>query len=128
MNMKTLVAVAGLALTMTAGAAAANVTGTWTMAVTGGPHGDAKMGLVLKQEGTKVTGTFAMSDTAPEIAVAGDFVDGALKIETTQGDPNQKITFNAKLKDDGTLAGYVSSEMGDMKWTASRAADKKAKK
>jgi hypothetical protein len=28
--------------------------------------------------------------------------------------------FSAKLKDDGTLAGYVSSDMGDMNWTAER--------
>ena len=27
--------------------------------------------------------------------------------------------------DDGTLAGYIFSQMGDMKWTASRAADRK---
>jgi hypothetical protein len=86
------------------------------------------MGLVLTQEGTKMTGTFAMSDTAPEIAVAGEFIDGALKIETTTGDADQRIIFNATLEDDGTLAGYVSSQMGDMKWTASRAAEKKDRK
>ena len=127
--MKTLIAgVAVVALTVSAWAAAPNVTGSWTMAVTGGPHGDAKMALVLKQEGTKVTGTFAMSDTAPEIAIAGEFTDGVLKVETTTGDADSKIIFNAKLKDDGTLAGYVSSAMGDMKWTASRTAGTKDKK
>ena len=36
-----------VALTVSAWAAAPNVTGSWTMAVTGGPHGDAKMALVL---------------------------------------------------------------------------------
>jgi hypothetical protein len=28
----------------------------------------------------------------------------------------------AKLKDDGTLDGYLSSQMGDMTWTARRTA------
>ena len=31
-----------------------------------------------------------------------------------------KVTFNARLKDDGTLTGTLSSEMGDMTWTATR--------
>ena len=56
--MKTLVAaVAVLALTVGVRAAAPNVTGTWSVAVDG-PHGAATMSLVLKQDGTKVTGTF----------------------------------------------------------------------
>ena len=106
------------ALGMVTMVAASSVTGTWTMSVQGGPHGDATMGLTLKQEGTRVTGTFA-SGHSPEMAVKGEFVDGALKIET-DGDADHRITFTAKLKDDGTLAGYVSSPMGDMKWTATK--------
>jgi hypothetical protein len=110
---------------MTLVMAAPSVSGTWTMTVTGGPHGDATMGLVLKQEGTKVTGTFA-SGHGPDMEVTGEFVDGALKVETADtGDG--KILFNARLKEDGTLAGYVSSPMGDMKWTASRANKKDGK-
>jgi len=98
--------------------AAPTVTGTWTMNVQGGPHGDATMGLTLKQDGTKVTGTFA-SGHSEEVAVKGEFVDGALKVET-EGDADHKVIFTAKLKDDGTLAGSISSPMGDMKWTATR--------
>jgi len=101
-------------------AAAPTVTGTWTMKVEGGPHGDAAMSLTLKQDGTKVTGTFAPGHAA-DMEVTGEFANGELKLETTAGDADSKVIFNAKLKDDGTLAGYVSSRMGDMKWTASRA-------
>jgi hypothetical protein len=126
--MKTLMAAAVLAIALSPQKAAPNVTGPWTLVVSGSPHGDVRMGLVLKQEGTKVTGTFAMSDTAAEVAVAGEFTDGALKIETTTGDAEMKIIFNGKLKEDGTLAGYLSSGMGDMRWTASRAADRKDRK
>lgn len=122
--MKTLISAMALAAAMTAGAAAAaDVSGTWTMKVTGGPHGDATMGLVLKQEGTDVSGTFS-SGHAADMAVRGEFKDGALKLETG-GEEHAKIIFSAKMKDDGTLAGYVSSPMGDMTWTAVRADGKK---
>jgi len=99
--------------------AAPSLTGDWAMKVEGGPHGDATMGLTLKQEGTKVTGTFSTGHSA-DMAVSGQFTDGELKIETVAGDADSKIIFSARLKADGTLAGYVSSQMGDMKWSASR--------
>ena len=110
-----------LALVMTAAAAAApGVGGHWKMSVQGGPHGNATMGLILKQEGTKVTGTFATGHA--DMPVTGEFADGALKLESvSSGD--SKIILSAKLKDDGTLAGYISSPMGDMTWTATRATD-----
>lgn len=112
--MKTLIVAIGMAVM----AAAPSLTGTWTMTVEGGPHGKATMGLTLKQDGSKVTGTFA-SGHSPDMAVSGEFVDGALKIATAdEGDG--KIIFTAKLKEDGTLAGYISSPMGDMTWTARR--------
>lgn len=105
-------------------AAAPSLSGNWTMTVTGGPHGDATMALALKQEGTRVTGTFVTGHSA-DMEVAGEFVNGQLKLETTAGSADSKILFEAKLKDDGTLAGYISSQMGDMKWTAARAREDK---
>ena len=121
--MKRLMAVIVLAAAGIAGAAAADVTGTWTMKVTGGPHGDATMGLVLKQQGTEVTGTFS-SGHAADMAVHGEFTDGTLKI-ATGGEEHGKIIFEAKLKADGTLGGYISSPVGDMRWTATRDEGKK---
>jgi len=119
-----LIAALGIAALAAIGVVAdANVSGTWTMTVTGTPHGDMTTELVLKQDGTKVTGVFS-SGHMPDMDVAGEFKDGALKLETA-GDADSKFVFDAKLKDDGTLAGYLSSSMGDMKWTAVRAADKK---
>ena len=119
---KLLAAAAVLALVVSARAAAPDVTGTWAVAVEG-PHGAASMSLVLKQEAKKVTGTF-VSGHGPDLALAGEFVDGTLKLES--GDSgDSKVIFNAKLKDDGTLAGYVSGPMGDMKWTGERVKDKK---
>jgi hypothetical protein len=121
--MKTLVAaVAVLALTVSARAVAPDLTGTWAVAAEG-PHGAASMSLVLKQDGKKVTGTF-VSGHGPDLALAGEFADGTLKLESSdEGD--SKIIFNAKMKDEGTLAGYVSGPMGDIKWTGERVKDKK---
>jgi hypothetical protein len=113
-------------LAMVVMTAAPSLTGTWTMNVTGGPHGDATMGLTLQQDGTKVTGTF-VSGHAPDMAVSGEFKDGALKLQTAADKDGNAVLFEAKLRDDGTLAGYISSSVGDMKWTATRADAKKGK-
>lgn len=111
---------AAVALTAAATAAAPSVGGVWTMTVEGSPHGNQTMELTLTQKDTKVTGTF-VSGHMPDMDVAGEFVDGELHVATTDASEDHKIVFTAKLKDDGTLAGIVSSPMGDMKWTATRA-------
>jgi hypothetical protein len=102
-------------------AAAPAVAGKWTMKVEGSPHGVTTMGLALKQNGKKVTGTFASPHG--DMPVEGKFEDATLTLATSGGD--SQITFNAKLKDDGTLAGFLSSSMGDMTWTAERVKDGK---
>ena len=96
---------------------AATVAGTWTMTVDAGPHGVTTMGLVLQQDGTKVTGTFASPHG--DMPVEGEFVAGTLKLATTAENSDSQITFEARLKDE-RLSGYLSSQMGDMKWTAER--------
>jgi len=105
----------GLTADSTAGP---SVTGRWTMAVDS-PHGAMEMALTLTQDGSKVTGTFASPHG--DMPVQGDFADGTLKL-ATEGESG--ITFTAKLKDKDTLTGYLSSSMGDMTFTAKRAAEK----
>ena len=97
----------------------ASVAGKWRMAVDS-PHGAVDMGMTLSQDGNRVTGTFASPHG--DMPVQGEFTDGTLKLSTTSQEA--AITFNAKLKDDDTLAGYISSSMGDMTFTAKRVADK----
>ncbi|PYR94286.1 MAG: hypothetical protein DMF84_05570 [Acidobacteria bacterium] len=94
-----------------------SVTGTWTMTVDAAPHGVATMGLVLEQKGTAVTGTFASPHG--DMPVEGEFVDGTLKLVTTMKDADSQITFEARLKNE-RLTGSLSSQMGDMQWTAER--------
>ena len=122
MKNRILVALVMMAALAAATAAAPAIAGTWTMTVEGSPHGNTTMGLTLAQEGTRVTGTF--HSPHGDMAVEGEFADGRLKLATTGGKEDEKILFDAKLTDSGTLAGYLSSPMGDMKWTASRAAAK----
>jgi hypothetical protein len=100
--------------------AAPSVDGRWTMSVKGGPHGDMTMSLELAQDGSKVSGTF----TTPhgDLPLEGDLVDATLTIATSGGDTQVSLT--AKVKENGTLEGYLSSPMGDMTWTASRSTGK----
>jgi hypothetical protein len=101
---------------------APSVAGTWTMSVDS-PHGATAMGLVLSQNGKKVTGTFASPHG--DTPVAGEFVDKTLTLATTStGSEAPQVTFTAKLTEKASLAGYLSSQMGDMTWTAERIKDK----
>lgn len=102
----------------------AGVAGTWEMVVKGpAAHGDLTATMDLKQDGKKVTGSFAAHGNTHTIA--GEFTNGELALQTTDTPADKGLTLNARLKDDGTLAGYLSSGMGDMQWTATRQAAKK---
>ena len=101
---------------------AASVAGRWTASVKGSPHGDVTLGLELEQSEKKVSGTLA-TPHGDNLRVEGEFVEGTLTL-ATRSDDESRINMTAKLKEDGTLTGYLSSQMGDMTWTAKRAAAK----
>ena len=119
-----------LALAMSAGAAIdarsstePDISGTWTMTVEGhGGHGAMSGTLTLKQEGKNVTGKMAAHGS--EHDVSGELVDGTLTLTVASESQDHQMSLTAKLKDDGTLAGYLSGPMGDVRWTAVRAQDK----
>ena len=95
------------------------VAGEWELAVKGpAAHGDLTAVMELAQDGSKVTGTFTAHGKTHTLA--GRFDSGELSLETTDTPADHTMTFTAKLKEDGTLAGYLSSSMGDMRWSASR--------
>ena len=65
------------------------------------------MGLVLEQDGKKVTATLAPPHGG-EIPLEGEFADGTLKLSaSSQGGEGPYATLNAVLNDNGTLAGYL---------------------
>lgn len=108
-----------LAIALVAGAAAPGVSGKWTLTVdTGSAHGITTMGLTLTQDGKNVSGTF--HSPHGDVKVTGEFADAALRLSTT-GNDEMSVTFHAKLRDDGALAGYMSTSRGDMKFTGERA-------
>src|SRR3954453_23565132 len=115
MKTKTLRLFAALALVagaFAAGAVAAepSVEGKWSLTVQGGDH-SFSIGLELKQDGKKVTGTLMMPQG--EIPLKGDFADGALVLtgEMDGGGhgPAGPFKLTAKVKEDGTLAGDFGS-------------------
>jgi hypothetical protein len=96
-----------------------NVGGSWELTIKGpAAHGDLTATMNLEQNGKTVTGSFTAHGNTH--TVAGEFSSGELSLQTTDTPADNGITMNAKLADDGTLSGYLSSSMGDMKWTASR--------
>ena len=108
------------AATMAAQApAAADLSGKWTMKVSGGPHGDAAMSLVLKQDGEKVAAQFNPGHDG-DIPMSGTFAKGALTLVSPNDDQGSHITMKGTLKADGSLSGFLSSAMGDMTWSAAR--------
>jgi hypothetical protein len=100
----------------------AGVAGKWNLNVKGpAAHGDMAATMLLEQDGKKVSGTLAAHGN--EHTLAGEFVDGSLTLKTTDTAADHALELSAKLKKDGTLAGYLSGPMGDMQWTGARAKD-----
>jgi len=84
------------------------------------PHGRLVLALDLKvdaKDGKKVTGTLS-SDQMGDMPLAGEFTDGKLTfvIKSDEGE----LSFVAKFKDADTLAGILSSHMGDLACSATR--------
>lgn len=98
---------------------AGGVSGRWDLVITGpAAHGDMTATLELQQDDKRVNGTLTGHGNTHKLA--GELVDGALALETTDTPADHAHSLNAKLKDDGTLAGYLSGPMGDMQWTGRR--------
>ena len=102
-----------------AGQVAPDLSGKWTMKVSGGPHGDAAMSLVLKQDGEKVTAQFNPGHDG-DIPMSGTLVKGTLTLKSPANDDGHAITMKGTFKADGSLSGFLSSQMGDMTWSATR--------
>ena len=84
-------------------------------------------GLALRQDGTKVTGTYHMQGKAAP--VEGEFVDqrllltvdaAAIAPDHAKKAHTTKITISATMKDDGTLEGEMRSGRGPIRITAER--------
>jgi hypothetical protein len=100
-------------------AATDGVAGTWTLTVKGpAAHGDLTATLILKQDGKAITGQFSAHGNEHDLK--GEYDGTTLTLESPEGPSDRALSLTAKLKDDGTLAGYLSSPMGDMPFTGRR--------
>ena len=105
----------------------ATVTGTWDVTLM-----SHQIGLVLEQQGTKVTGTMMMM--GKDIEMEGEFADGKIRLVgkgasfARQDDPHGSrtpITLTGVMKEDGTMEGEVPGPQGVTTWTAERLKKKK---
>jgi hypothetical protein len=90
------------------------------------------VGMELAQEGDKVTGKILMPTQQVgerrDVSLSGQFVDGMLTLSGTaegSSDETAKVELTAKMEDDGTLSGKLSSHHGSMTWTAERLKQRK---
>jgi hypothetical protein len=98
-----------------------SIAGRWTITTSAdGPHGAATLPLTLVQDGRKVTATLTPPH-GDELSLAGEFVSNELTLATTPPDDKHHVVkLQARLKEDGTLAGFVSTPGGDVTFTAAR--------
>jgi hypothetical protein len=92
-----------------------NVAGRWNVSVE-----QMSIRLVLAQKGKKITGTL-QNPHGGEIHLKGEFAGGKIRFSGASDDQSIKLSANGSLRGDGTLAGNLTSTMGDMAWSAVRA-------
>ena len=102
-----------------------SVAGVWQMNVQGDHV--IPIGMELKQDGEKVTGTILMPTQhigqRKEVSLAGEFVDGSLELSgTAEGasEETARLKITAKLEKDGTMTGTLSAGNHSAPWTAER--------
>ena len=94
-----------------------SIEGTWTFRLT-----EISLRLVLVQNGKKITGTLQNPHGNP-IHLTGEFSRGQLKFKGSSkgGEWDYKLSGTGTLQSDGSFSGDLTSNVGDMKWTAERA-------
>jgi len=104
---------------------AATVSGVWQMNVEAGHV--LQIGMELKQDGTKVTGTILMptqhAGQRQEVPLTGEFADGALKLGgTAEGgsEDTARIEIAAKMQKDGTMSGTLAAGTHSAPWSGER--------
>ena len=115
-------------LAQSAPTAAPDVAGSWKVSL----HGQhiIPVGMELKQDGRKVTGTLMLWNG--DVALDGELVDGTMKVsgrlEPTDGTPAGDRIVSATLLPNGTLEGTFGFEHGQIKLTAERFTDRSARR
>lgn len=108
------------------------VTGTWQLDLQADHV--VPVALVLKQNGTNVTGSILLPSTQGdrrEVELEGRFVDRVLTLSSTTeitmamhggAETKTTLTLAGTLEDDGSMSGTF---MGSLKWTAEKLKERK---
>jgi hypothetical protein len=112
-----------LVMTMTSGSVYAkekSVAGGWTVSVQ-----EMSLHLVLMQKGKNITGTLE-NPHGGLIPITGEFASGQIKFHgKSQGGSLQiELSATGGVQTDGSLAGNLTSNVGDMEWSAVRSKTK----
>jgi hypothetical protein len=101
-----------------ASSASVDVTGKWAATFV---EVQVHLEMDLTQSGSKVTGT-GNSDHLGVMKIEGTFASGTLSLVATGFAQGQdvRLELSGKYKADGTFAGDMTSQMGQMTWTAER--------
>jgi hypothetical protein len=101
----------------TAFAGPKDISGNWTFRVP-----ELSLRLVLVQKGKNITGTLQNPHGNP-IHLKGEFSNGQLKFTGSSkgGEWDYELSGTGSLQADGSFAGSLTSNVGDMTWTAVRA-------
>ena len=89
--------------------------GTWSVSV---PDHDLTVHMELEQEGHNVSGNFMIPEHG-DLFVLGQFSGEAFELEAVEGSYMQ-LTITGQIQADGTLAGSLTGDIGNMGWTAHR--------
>ena len=99
-------------------AAQQTLNGTWNLISTGTPHGDLHFqARFTRGAGTALSATVTLFDNP--IEMTGETDGAAFRVSGEGG--GGTLTLSGKLKADGTLEGFLSSERGDLLFTGTRA-------
>lgn len=110
--------IAGLMVSISALAADANVSGTWTMS-TETPQGARESTLTLKQEGTALTGS--IKGARGENPVTGSVAGNEVKFSYTLSMQGNEIKIDYVATVDGAnMTGVAKNPRGESKFTAKK--------
>ena len=106
-------------MAMTAGSIYAgekSVAGHWTVSVQ-----DMPLHLVLMQKGKNISGSLE-NPHGGVIPITGEFAGGQIKFwgKSQGGSVQIELSATGSVKADGSLAGNLTSNVGDMDWSAVR--------
>lgn len=106
-------------MAMTAGSIYArekSVAGAWTVSVQ-----DMPLHLLLMQKGKNISGSLE-NPHGGVIPITGEFAGGQIKFwgKSQGGSVQIELSATGSVKADGSLAGNLTSNVGDMDWSAVR--------